>query len=179
MRLRRAIMPSLMLSVGLALSLAIGLATPALAQQSATVVYLVRHAEKQDDGTSDPALTAQGTERAELLNHMLADAGLTHIHSTEFKRTQLTAAPLAESTGLEVAAYDPGDLPGFAAWLKATPGRHLVSGHSNTTPGLVGALGGEPGEPIEEATEYDRLYIVTIGPDGTVSTVLLRYGPAA
>jgi broad specificity phosphatase PhoE len=171
MRVIRAILVGLVLAVGLA--------TPAVAQQSPTVVYLIRHAEKQDDGTRDPALTDQGTERASLLRHMLRDAGITHIHSTEFKRTQLTAAPLARSTGLEVASYDPRDLPAFADWLKANHGRHLVSGHSNTTPGLVQALGGEPGEPIEEAHEYDRLYIVTIAPDGTVATVLLRYGPSS
>ena len=28
----------------------------------------------------------------------------------------------------------------------------------------------------DEAAEYDRLYVVTVGPDGSVSTVLLRYG---
>jgi len=54
------------------------------------------------------------------------------------------------------------------------PGRHLVLGHSNTTPQLVEALGGEPGAPIEEM-EYDRLYIVTLM-DGRTSTVLLRFG---
>jgi 2,3-bisphosphoglycerate-dependent phosphoglycerate mutase len=161
------------------LVLAVGLAAPGVAQQSPTVVYLVRHAEKQDDGTRDPALTDQGAERASLLSHMLRDAGITHIHSTEFKRTQLTAAPLAQVTGLEVGSYDPRDLPAFASWLKANPGRHLVSGHSNTTPGLVKALGGEPGDPIEEAHEYDRLYIVTIAPDETVATILLRYGPSS
>ena len=153
----------------LGLVLFLGLVASAAAQQPSTVVYLVRHAEKQDDGSRNPALTAQGAERARLLSHMLQDAGITHIHSTEFKRTQLTAAPLAEATGLEVASYDPRDLPAFTAWLKANPGRHLVSGHSNTTPGLVAALGGEPGEPIEEAEEYDRLYIVTIDGDGNIT----------
>jgi hypothetical protein len=51
-----------------------------------------------------------------------------------------------------------------------------VVGHSDTTPELVGLLGGDPGAPIDEPTEYDRLYVVTLGPDGTVTTVLLRYG---
>jgi 2,3-bisphosphoglycerate-dependent phosphoglycerate mutase len=165
-------------AVVLGLVLALGVATSAVAQSAPTVVYLVRHAEKQDDGTRDPGLTTQGTERAILLSQMLRDAEITQIHSTEFKRTQLTAAPLAESLGLAVTSYDPRDLPAFAAWLKENPGRHLVSGHSNTTPALVAALGGEPGDPIEEAHEYDRLYIVTLSGDGTVATVLLRYGPS-
>ena len=58
--------------------------------------------------------------------------------------------------------------------LKAMGGRHLVLGHSNTTPGMVRALGGDPGSGIEEM-EYDRLYIVTVTDDG-VSTVLIRFG---
>ena len=160
----------------LGLLLAFGLALSVSAQESATVVYLVRHAEKQDDGSQNPALNAQGEERALLLDLLLRDAGLTHIHSPDFLRTQSTAAPVAASLGLEVSSYDPRDLPAFAAWIRENPGRHLVSGHSNTTPGLVTALGGEPGEPIEEAWEYDRLYVLTLGTDGDVSTVLLRYG---
>ena len=70
--------------------------------------------------------------------------------------------------------YDPRDLPAFAQELWQTPGRHLVIGHSNTTPQLAEALGGDPGSPIEEM-EYDRLYIVTLTVDGA-STVLLRFG---
>jgi hypothetical protein len=37
-------------------------------------------------------------------------------------------------------------------------------------------LGGEPGPAVDERGEYDRLYVVTVGPDGTVTTTLLRYG---
>ncbi len=51
-----------------------------------------------------------------------------------------------------------------------------MAGHSNTTPQLVEALGGDPGEPIDENNEFDRLYQVVIGADGSVTTTLLRYG---
>ena len=37
-------------------------------------------------------------------------------------------------------------------------------------------LGGEPGAPIDEAVEYDRLYQVNFDAAGNVTTVLLRYG---
>ena len=150
----------------------------AVAENPDVVVYLVRHAERADDGTSqDPELSEEGRERADLLARMLVDAGITHIHSTDYARTQQTGAPLAAALGMEVMSYDPRDLPGTAARLRATPGRHLVLGHSNTTPELVAALGGEPGPPIEEATEYDRLYVVVLEAEGAVST-LLRYGAA-
>ena len=51
-----------------------------------------------------------------------------------------------------------------------------VSGHSNTTPALVKLLGGEPGVPIEEKTEYDRLYMVVLKNGQAVHSGLLRYG---
>jgi len=159
----------------------LGLATALLfapvvlaAQDEPIVVYLVRHSERAEDGTNDPPISEAGWERSRLLATMLADADLTRIHSTDFKRTRSTGQPTAEATGLDIVSYDPRDLSGFAERLQGMPGRHLVLGHSNTTPQLVAALGGEAGDPIEEM-EYDRLYVVTIVGD-RVSTVLLRFG---
>jgi phosphohistidine phosphatase SixA len=149
-------------------------AAPSVAAQEDVVVYLVRHAERAEDGTDDPPISESGIERAQLLAEMLKDAGITHIHSTHYKRTLQTGAPLSEAIGLEAASYDPRDLDGLAAHLRATSGRHLVLGHSNTTPDLVQALGGDPGGPIEEF-EYDRLYVVVVG-GADVSTILLRFG---
>lgn len=144
------------------------------AQSDPVVVYLVRHAERAEDGTNDPPISPDGWQRADLLAVMLRDAGITHIHSTNLERTRSTAQPTAEAAGLELAFYAPNDLDGFAEEIRQTPGRHLVVGHSNTTPAAVAALGGDPGEPIDEA-EYDRLYIVTLTDEGA-STVLLRFG---
>jgi hypothetical protein len=53
-----------------------------------------------------------------------------------------------------------------------------VVGHSNTTTELVTLLGGDPGTEIEESSEYDRLYILTINSSG-VTTLLIRYGSAS
>jgi len=150
------------------------LAWPAAAQSDAHIVYLVRHAERAENGTGDPPISRAGEARAELLSEMLRDAGVTHVHSTDYTRTRSTGAPAANANRVETQLYDPRDLPGFAEQLRASPGRHLVVGHSNTTPELVAALGGEPGGPIDEM-EYDRLYILTITDVG-VSTVLLRFG---
>jgi phosphohistidine phosphatase SixA len=145
----------------------------------ATVVYLVRHAEKASggkDGDKDPGLTEAGRARALALARTLGDAGIGAIHSTDFKRTRQTAAPLAERLGIAVRTYDWDELQALSAAMRAAGGRHLVVGHSDTTPELVGLLGGEPGPAIDEPSEYDRLYIVTIGPDGAVASVMLRYG---
>lgn len=138
-------------------------------------VYLVRHAEKASNDR-DPPLTEAGEARAAELAKQMKTAGLTHIHSTNYERTLQTAAPTAKATGLEVEIYDPSDLAGFADVIKAAPGAHLIVGHSNTTPQLVEALGGEPGSEINEASEYDRLYVVEISGDGMVRTELRQYG---
>ena len=139
------------------------------------VVFLVRHAEKVDS-SADPELSPEGVQRAADLAATLADAGVERIHSSDYIRTRDTAAPLAAALGLELEIYDPRDLPSLVALLREAGGRHLVVGHSNTTPNAVELLGGEPGPAVVEATEYDRLYAVTVGGDGAVSTALLRYG---
>lgn len=161
-------------------------AAPPLAAQSAVddgpevsqepvVVYLVRHAEKADDGTDDPPLSLAGQIRTMGLRQLLGDAGLTHIHTTDFKRTRDTARPLAEKHGVDATLYDPRELRMLAERILATPGTHLVAGHSNTTPVLVAELGGDPFDPIDEL-EYDRLYIVVIRPGYPATTMLLRFG---
>jgi broad specificity phosphatase PhoE len=147
--------------------------------QENAVFFLVRHAERTDDAPGaqhepDPHLSEAGHRRAALLAEMLNDAGLTHIHSSDRIRTRETAAPTAAAASLQVSIYDLDDIPGLAERLRSMKGRHLVVGHSNTTWDLVEALGGEPGPPIG-SLEYDRLYMLILGPGG-IRTVLLRFG---
>ncbi|MEP3889613.1 MAG: phosphoglycerate mutase family protein [Hellea sp.] len=121
--------------------------------------YLVRHAEKTTE-KPDPALTEDGKQRAQDLAGRLANIPLTAIYSSDYTRTRNTAAPASKAQGLDVIIYDPRDLDGFAKSLLAQKGHILVVGHSNTTPQLSALLGGEAGEPIVEATEYDRFYVL-------------------
>jgi broad specificity phosphatase PhoE len=160
----------------LAALVAAGVAFPAAAQDGPVVVYLVRHAEKAND-SRDPPLSEAGKARATELARVLGNAGLTQVWTTDFDRTRSTAAPAAAAAGLSPQLYDPSKAREFAEQLRHTPGRHLVVGHSNTTPGLVELLGGTPGTPISD-TEYDRLYIVVLNGTGAV-TSLLRYGAPA
>lgn len=145
------------------------------AGEEAAVVYLVRHAEKSDAGR-DPQLSDAGRQRALLLANMLRDAGITRIYSTDFIRTRDTAAPLASHLDLEIGIYDRQEMNAFISSLNQAGARSLVVGHSNTTPELVELLGGVSGGKIDEASEYDRLYILTIRNPGEVETVLIRYG---
>lgn len=146
-------------------------------EKDALTVFLVRHAEKADK-SRDPELSPEGEQRAELLAKMLADSSIEHIHSSEYKRTMNTAQAVADMLGLDIQTYDPRDLNALAEKLKKQGGKHLVVGHSNSTPSLVGLLGGDPGSPIDDASEYDRLYIVTVSGGGEVGSTLLRYGNA-
>ena len=116
-----------------------------------------------------------GRARADILSRELQDAGLTEVWSTDTIRTIETAKPTATRAGLPVQIYDASRQAAFANRLKATPGAILVVGHSNTIPDLVKLLGGKPGAPINEATEYDRLYVVTVT-KGRAKSELRRYG---
>lgn len=144
------------------------------AEPGATVVFLLRHAEKTN-ASPDPGLSPSGVVRSEQLAGLLRDAGIEAIHSSNYIRTRDTATPLAGRLGLEIRFYDPNELESLADLLLREGGRHLVVGHSNTTPELARLLGGEPGEEIDEAEEYDRLYLITIN-GNQATTVLLRYG---
>jgi phosphohistidine phosphatase SixA len=152
--------------------------SPAAAQGPAVpadgaVLILVRHAETQPDGTRNPPLSPEGQDRARRLAEVLVDADLDAVYSTDYIRTRDTATPVAERLSVAVTLYDPGDLPTFAGQLLGRGGRALVVGHSNTTPALVEALGGEPGAPIIES-EHDRLYVLVAEAD-RIRTIQLRY----
>lgn len=127
------------------------------AAQAADVVYLVRHAEKMADGTSDPELTDEGRARACYLAGFFADKGLTHVLSTYYLRTRQTAAPVARSLGLEVEEYDPKHLAVLAMMIKAKPGTFLIVGHSDTVLEMVQRLSGEDIGAWDEK-EYDRFF---------------------
>ena len=152
-----------------------GLVAEEKSAKSPLVVFLVRHAEKVD-ASRDPELSAEGKARAKRLAVILRDANVKQIHSSDFIRTRDTAAPIAARLQLKVQLYDPNDLPTLFDKLRRTGGRHLVVGHSTTTPTAVKILGGKPGVAINEAGEFDRLYIITVDTNGDVSTVLMRYG---
>ncbi len=135
--------------------------------------YLVRHAEKAEG--KDPALTEAGQERAEVLSERLNAAGITAIYSTDYRRTQQTAAPLAKRLEIPIQSYNPRDLQGLVDRLRQSSGTVLIVGHSNTTPELVALLGGDPGAGMTEKT-YDRLYMLLGAGSVNVTTLNLQYG---
>lgn len=130
--------------------------------QNTTTIVMVRHAEKADDGTSDPALTPLGQARAQRLAAMLAPMEIDAVYSTPYQRTRLTGKPTADLKNLTVRDYAPHDAEFLPKLLNEHPGETvLVVGHSNTIPNLVNALTGRTFEQLEES-EYDKLFIVEV-----------------
>jgi broad specificity phosphatase PhoE len=126
------------------------------------VVVIVRHAEKAADGGSDPDLSSAGRTRADALARILTDSGITGIFTSEFKRTQETAAPTATSAHVTPTVVAAKDTAALVAKLHQLKGNALVVGHGDTIPNLVKALGINVPVNIPDA-DYSELFIVTLG----------------
>lgn len=138
------------------------LAAPTFA---ASMIFLVRHAERADSGgsvSSDPGLSAEGRTRALHLVQELKDAKIAAIFTSEYQRTQQTAAPLAKSLGIHLEVVPGKDVPSLVARIRATSGNVLVVGHSNTLPQIIKALGISTPLIMTEA-DYDNLFVVLPG----------------
>jgi broad specificity phosphatase PhoE len=126
------------------------------------VVVIVRHAEKAADGGTDPDLSSAGRTRADALARILKDSGITGIFTSEFKRTQETAAATATSAHLTPTVVAAKDTAALVAKLHQLKGNALVVGHGDTIPNLVKALGINAPVNIPDA-DYSELFIVTLG----------------
>ena len=143
-----------------------------ISSYSQVTVILTRHAEKAGSPSKDPVLTGGGEARAKLLASMLADSGVDAIYVTEFQRTQLTAAPLAERVHIKpIVLSDTQKL--IAAIHARQSGVVVVVGHSNTVPAIIAGLGG-PNVSIADP-EYNNLFVLMVG-SGQSSLLRLHYG---
>jgi len=115
---------------------------------------------------------AAAEARAAKLATVLADAGIKGIYTSEFKRTQDTAKPLASKLGLTIEVVPSKDAAGLAAKIKAAHPRDsvLIIGHSNTIPELIRAFGGPEIKIADD--EYSGIYILT---PSTGALTLIRY----
>jgi len=134
--------------------------------ENQTTVLIARHAEKA--AGTDPSLTSKGRAQAVALAKRLADVKIDAIYATELRRTQQTAKPLADATGVGITTIL------RSQWLtlvdkirKEHQGKTVVIiGHSTNIPGLVSALGSD--QPLSiEPHDYERLYVLRVGPHKT------------
>ncbi|RPD48705.1 histidine phosphatase family protein [Hymenobacter sediminis] len=150
-------------------------------KQSATIVYVVRHGEKETTpGLQDPPLTAAGQQRAQALVDTLRKAQVAAIFSTATLRTRNTAAPLAAARSLSIEPYDARQLGALAARIRRQHQGQtvLVVGHSNTILETVEALGATRPAPTVQDNEYNYLLEVRIPRDSTqaATAIARRYG---
>jgi phosphohistidine phosphatase SixA len=122
-------------------------------------LVIVRHAEKAMNDPKDPDLSPAGQARADVLAQILKDSGITAIFTTEFKRTQETAAPTSKSTGVASIIVPARDTAGLVSKLHELKGNALVVGHGDTIPNLTKALGMGPRIEILDK-DYDEIFVV-------------------
>jgi len=149
---------------------------------TSTTVVLVRHAEKELGAISDAPLSPPGELRAERLAQMLGDAEhfgrLQKIYVTDTRRTQQTAAGVAQRLGLTPQILDSKTSAGELArrvLRENRGGLALIVGHSNTVPELVTALSGVAKVPPIGEEEFDTMYVVTVPTIGKASVLRLKY----
>ena len=153
-----------------------------------TTVFLVRHAEKENEPKQDPPLTKQGVARSQELARMLSIASIKAIYTSQFLRTKQTAEPLATKNSLTATVLtlkpNPANLRLIAEESTAElvnkilqhPGESaLVIGHSNWIPDVIKMLGGDVVPTIDEQ-KFDDLFIVTVYGKGKAKVVQLKYG---
>jgi len=150
------------------------LASPAVAWAQKAVV-IVRHAEKVDE-SEDPLLSAAGMQRAEALARTLGRVGVTQIFVTQFKRTQLTAAPLAKALRLTPTVMSANTTEPLVERIRRDHANDvvLVVGHSNTVPALLKQFGHGVPETVQDG-EYDSLFILVPRAQGPPTVMRLRY----
>ena len=145
------------------------------ASQTVQTIFLVRHAEPSTaapDGTLSPA----GEKRAGCLAKMLKDSGIKQIYVTDAKITQLTVEPLASALKLKpivIAAKDPNTLIRNLAY-SGVHGNILAVADSTTLPFVLARL--KAGTvPEIAASEFDRMFVVTVTEGTAAPVATLRY----
>jgi probable phosphoglycerate mutase len=118
-------------------------------------IVVVRHAEK--GARDDPDLNEAGKKRAEVLQQLLANAGISEVYSTNTQRTLQTAQPLASAAGLTITQYDSEEELATTLAAAQDGRRVLVVGHSNTIQPFLAKLGVAGPPAIGE--EFDNLFV--------------------
>jgi broad specificity phosphatase PhoE len=145
-----------------------------------TIVYLVRHAEKDISNPSDedPDLTAGGKARAEALRTLLNGQDIHALYATKYMRTVNTLKPLAEERKLEIRKYEGHDFNGIKQrLLQEHRGQTVVvAGHSNTLLPMIEAFGAKrPVSDISDKT-YDFVFKLTVDPENKTVVEVSQYG---
>ena len=122
-------------------------ASPSLAHAQ-RAIFLLRHGERLEYETRDGPLSEAGSARARRLVHLLKDAGVTAIFTSELQRTIQTAQPLATALNIPLTPIGGGG----AEQVRATFARLrnldsndvvVIVGHQNTVLMMLKAFANE------------------------------------
>lgn len=135
------------------------------AQSTNKTIVLVRHAER--DGTMannpDPELSPEGRERAIRLVKAVKKYKPHEIFSTNYKRTRLTAEPIANKRKKQIQFYDPTKQNELVDKIMASKTDHyLIVGHSNTIPALANLLAKKEVFRNLLETEYGVFWVIRL-----------------
>jgi 2,3-bisphosphoglycerate-dependent phosphoglycerate mutase len=153
-----------------------------------TTIILMRHAEKDTSAgnasmsmSANPPLSEAGHARTRSLANILREVPIDAIYTTQYIRTRETVQQITRDRNIELNIIPvQQDVSSHAndvvrAILTSNIGQTvLVVGHSNTIPVIISALGIAESVSIDD-DEYDDLFIVTRGNDGTSKLLRLKY----
>lgn len=144
-----------------------------------TTIILVRHAEKILDQGSDPSLTEVGKIRAASLVQVLQDMPPSVLYASQYKRTQETVQPLADTLHLPITIRPiQGRTEDFASVLwQEIQNEHcgktiVIAGHSNTNPVLLSTFCHL--NAVINDSDYNQLFVATYK-NGACSLIRAKY----
>ena len=151
-------------------------------------VFLIRHAERENEPRQDPPLKPEGVARSQELVRLLAAANIKTIITSQFTRTKKTAEPLATKLGLTATVSSLKSNPSNPRQIAEESTREVVNkilersgenvlvvGHSNSIPDVIKMLGGDVVPTIDEQ-KFNDLFVVTVYAKGKAKVAHLKYG---
>jgi len=151
-------------------------------------IFLIRHAEKEDEPRQDPPLKKEGVVRSQELARLLSGAGIKAIYTSQFARTKQTAEPLAAKLGLTATTISLKSNPSNPRQISEESTADVVNkilegagenvllvGHSNSIPDVIKMLGGDVVPTIDER-KFDDLFVVTVYAKGKAKVTQMKYG---
>lgn len=129
-----------------------------------TIVYIVRHAEKDlVDTTDNPPLIQAGIDRSKALVKEMNAIEIDGVFSTYYDRNLNTVSPLAKERGLFITNYEWYGYQSMLDDIKNNSGKvYLICGHGDNILPMIEYLGGERPMEFLEKQEYDKLFKVII-----------------
>ena len=145
-------------------------------ENQVSTIILIRHAEKSESNTKDPALSDAGIQRAIALAKLFEDTPISFFYATPYKRTIETITPIAKLNGKDVLSYNPADKNSVAEMIQSGKGkRMMIAGHSNTIPQMVNMLIGKNQFANMEESDYGKIWILIFKGNELIDYIVLNY----